>query len=300
MRWLTSAILIGTALWAGACAAQTSASTSTAVRQDVYEGTLGRSAIVLEVLTATNDAGQVVSSARYFYRQHRVNILLGVDRRGPRLILREYESGCYLQSRQCPAKASFTLSQLSDGLSGQWVAAGRLSGLPVRLKSVGQRRINTDLPVHEAADLYYALDDLTAHDVTGNPYLWRQLAQATVLGKETRTGAVGYVIATDKGTGIHYPRLSRHPSADILNRVNRLLDRELYQMIQYGLDCRAQSEADGGGSLGGWDDYESEVSFITESVMVIREGGSTYCGGAYPNNSFRYAVYDLRRGRFWI
>ncbi|WAC47136.1 hypothetical protein OVA03_10490 [Asticcacaulis sp. SL142] len=266
------------------------------IHQQVYEGTLGKHPIVLEILSTRTDAGQDVSAARYFYRQHRAHIQLGVERRGVRLILREYDPACYLQSDQCPAKASFTLTPRPDGLSGQWIAAGRLSGLPVMLKSVGDRKVSAVMPVQEAAELYYALDDLSDYEVSDNPYLWRQLAATTTYGPEVRTGAVGYVMATDKGTGIHYPRLSRHPSLDILTRVNRLLDRERYRMTQYGLDCRAQSEEAGGGTLGGWEDYDSEVSFITETVMAIREGGSTYCGGAYPNNSFRYALYDLRRG----
>ncbi|OYW82538.1 MAG: hypothetical protein B7Z26_02990, partial [Asticcacaulis sp. 32-58-5] len=67
------------------------------IHQQVYEGTLGKLPILLEILSTRADSGQEVSAARYFYRQHRAHIQLGVERRGVRLILREYDPACYLQ-----------------------------------------------------------------------------------------------------------------------------------------------------------------------------------------------------------
>ncbi|MDV6331583.1 hypothetical protein [Asticcacaulis sp. 201] len=257
---------------------------ATPVTQTVYEGTIGKSPIVLETLTnGDHGAGQ------YFYRKHRASISLRLDKGQ----WSELADGCTYDLAICDVKAHLKLTPTGGGLSGTWTANGK--SLPVTLKQVAARKSQAEGEPADPSTLF-AMD--RGSDVTADPYLFRQLAGETLYGPETRTGYIGYRTATDKDTGIHFIRLTAAPNATALAKVNALLDQRRYEMVSYGLECRATPQSDGpaGGTLGDWDSYESTVTYATDSLLVIQEGGSTYCGGAHPNNSFTYSMYDLRRG----
>jgi len=261
----------------------------------IFEGRVGQAAIVMEVAGASGLGNSTPGAGRYFYVKHRISIPLLVLRNGADLVLSEVDRGCMDDGAGCAPKATFRLQTGRDGLSGQWSGGGK--SLPVTLKQVGVRETDASAGLSTPQDVFQALP-LLEHADFSHPYLRRQVTGETVYSKETVRRGVGTVTATDRLTGIHYIRLSRLPDAAAMARTNRLLDARRLQMVAWGLSCRETAPADSpsAGSLGDWESYDSDVAHVTPSLLVIREGGSTFCNNAHPNNTFDYSVYDLRRG----
>jgi hypothetical protein len=52
-----------------------------------------------------------------------------------------------------------------------------------------------------------------------------------------------------------------------------------------------------GGSLGDYDGENIELVYLSPTLLGWTEAGSTYCGGAHPNNHFNSFFIDTRTGR---
>jgi hypothetical protein len=277
----------------------------------VYEGTLGKAAIVVEFADDPAVAGPT-PAGRYFYRSKGVDIpLLGVGK-GRSLVLTE-EEAC--DADACPAgtpgpvAATWTLSPHADGgLSGTWKGAG--SPLKIVLARVGSRAAPADHPatpfgLHAFSDdLFFS--DAAAIDDAISPYDRLRLDAALTLGAVTRWGDVAFRLVTDPRSKFGYPRIVAAGDTDI-GPANRLLEARQKKMTLSALNCAALryasfadpdgSRGPGGGDLAGYDETTNSVDFLTPRLLGWTESGSLYCGGAYPENFSNAYLVDVASGR---
>ena len=52
------------------------------------------------------------------------------------------------------------------------------------------------------------------------------------------------------------------------------------------------------GTLGGFDEEDVKVTWLSRALMTVTESGSLDCGGAHPYNHFDVYTFDLLRGEY--
>lgn len=121
-------------------------------------------------------------------------------------------------------------------------------------------------------------------------------------GTEVVKGGVAYRMVSDPRTVFAYPRLSRHPDQTVLQSINRILEQRHWQMMLNALSCASTAYDEqlnpSSGSLGSYDQEQISVAYLSPTLMTVIESGSTYCGGAHPNNHFDPFTLDLTRGEY--
>ena len=259
------------------------------VRQDVYEGTIGKSPVVLEIVTY-REGQKTRRAGQYFYSKYRTPIALTAGKTA--LTFTESDPACF--EAECAPAATLTLSPVGKGLSGTWQATRKPTRIPVTLKPVAARDYRlTD--TSSLASAPWDEDDKLASG--GNPFLQRLYDTDLTNGPETRAGSVGYRMVTHTGTGVRYIRLTQHPDPAMLKAVNLRLDVRRYQYQSGALECaEMRKENDQIEGFGGYEDIEVKVAHLTPALMFVEEAGSIYCGGAHPNNFWDLKGYDLKTG----
>ena len=67
------------------------------------------------------------------------------------------------------------------------------------------------------------------------------------------------------------------------------------------LDCKATAYTSANpmaGTLGGFDEEDVKVTWLSRALMTVTESGSLDCGGAHPYNHFDAYTFDLLRGEY--
>lgn len=285
-----------------------------AVPMSVYQGTLGGSDVVLEVGAA--DASGV-RAGRYFYRRLGVDIPLNghgkelaealpLDPLGDRA-----EEGEPVFNDPDTGKPRVVWQgELNDKrYAGFWRELRTKKTLPFELKHVatydpealrpGAVEAVTLAIVQGASSGVSSSADIS---MASAPYDHLRLNVPQKQGKEVARGAVAYRMVKDPRTRIAYPRLTRHPDTAMQALTNRLLERRHWALNLEALSCastRYTSRGPAAGSLGGFDDESVVVDYLSPSLMSVVESGSTYCGGAHPNNHFEPYTLDLVRGGYF-
>lgn len=263
------------------------------VRQEIYEGTIGKSPVVLEILSY-RDGSTTLRSGQYFYSKYRTPIAL---KAGPApLTFTESDPACY--DAECPATATLTLSAAGEGLKGTWQAARKPARIAVALKRISARDYATTLNMNSASALAMVVSDeevLVA--AGGNPFLQKLYDGDLVEGPETRVDGVGYRTVTHKGTGVSYLRMTHLADPAKLKAINARLDIRRHASQSGALECaELRKENDNIEGYGGYEDIDVKVAYVTPALMFVEASGSTYCGGAHPNNFWSLTGYDLRTG----
>lgn len=263
------------------------------IRQEIYEGTIGKSPIVLEILTY-KDGRTTLRSGEYFYTKYRSAIPLKAGK-AP-LTFTETDPSCF--DTECQDSATLALKGPGETLAGTWQASGKPARVAVALKRVSARDYTTSLAVKEPSVLPSVLTTEEVLAVSGgNPFQQKLYDFDLTNGAETHSGSVGYRTVTHKGTGVSYIRLTQLPDAAVLKLTNVHLDQRRYDNQMGALDCAAmRAENDQIEGFGGYEDIEVKVAYVTPQILFIEESGSTYCGGAHPNNYWTRMGYDLKTG----
>ena len=105
----------------------------------------------------------------------------------------------------------------------------------------------------------------------------------------------------DPRTKFPYPRLTRHPDPQVMQRINYLLEQRHWQKSLGALDCKATAYTSTNpmaGTLGGFDEEDVKVTWLSRALMTVTESGSLDCGGAHPYNHFDVYTFDLLRGEY--
>ena len=270
-----------------------------AAPRTVYTGTLqGAGNIVLELDTEAAADGTL--TGRYFYAKHGVDIPL----RGTAKEL--FEPKPRQEGKPADQAASWQGTRDATGYRGLWTDAGSGKQLRFDLKQVAQydtEQLEKDRKRARASQVNLGDVDVQAGITAARaPYETLKLAgHAQPVGKEIGDGAVAYRMWRDPRTKFTYPRLSRHPDAQVLQRTNYLLEQRHWQKSLGALACMASAYTSGNpgaGTLGGFDEEAVHVTWLSRALMTVTESGSLDCGGAHPYNYFEPYTYDLLRGEY--
>ncbi|MPV67065.1 hypothetical protein [Burkholderia sp. BE17] len=282
----------------------------------VYQGTLqGAGEVVMELDGRTAADGTI--SGRYFYTQYGIDIPL----RGKPAALVEplartdlpdaarSQSSYSDRADFDQVAATWRGAQNGDGYRGRWTDAR--SG---KTRAFALRRVAEYDPDAIGPGSVEAVTDRIAGgvgsgvargvdiDMKRAPYATLKLAgHAQPAGPEIGDGTIAYRMWRDPRTQFLYPRLSRHPDPAVMARVNHLLEQRQWQMNLAALECASTRYTDDGpaaGTLGGYDDEHVTVTWLSRAALGIVESGSTFCGGAHPNNHYNPGTFDLLRGAY--
>lgn len=280
-----------------------SATQACATPRTVYAGTLqGAGDIVLELDTESAANGRL--TGRYFYAKHGVDIPL--QGTAEELFEPKPHLGGTPASKPADQAASWQGTRDANGYRGLWTDASTGKQRRFDLKQVA--RYDTDQLEQDRRQARASQVNLGDVDVQAGintaraPYEALKLAgYAQPVGKEIGDGAVAYRMWRDPRTKFLYPRLSRHPDAQVLQRTNYLLEQRHWQKNLGALDCMASAYTSGNpgaGTLGGFDEEAVNVTWLSRALMTVTESGSLDCGGAHPYNHFEPYTYDLLRGEY--
>jgi hypothetical protein len=267
----------------------------------VYEGTVGRDMQVVLELSHNSKSG--AHNGRYFYRKSGVDIPLS----GTYEHLAE--PGVTIAGGGSEPGAVWSGKEKDGIYSGIWVGGKNNRSYRFKLKRIAVYNPDGTKPgtveavtaaITPGVGSNLAYDAMISNEST--PYEYRKVNVAMQQGTEVIKGGVGYRLVSDPRTVFAYPRLSRHPDQAVLQSVNRILEQRHWHMMLNALSCAstAYDEVIGpsSGSLGSYDQERIEVAYLSPTLMTVIEAGSTYCGGAHPNNHFEPFTLDLIRGEY--
>lgn len=279
-----------------------------AAQRTVYKGTLqGAGEVVLELDDAAGANGVV--SGRYFYPKSGVDIPL----RGTGDVLYEPKPhparppASDTAAIDAPDRAaSWQGTRDEKGYRGQWTdtRTGKQRRFDLqRVAGYDTAQLERDRAKVRATQVDLGDIDVKAGiDATRAPYETLKLAgHAKPVGKDVGAGAVAYRMWQDPRTRFAYPRLSRHPDPQVMRRVNDLLEQRHWRKSLGALECMASaytSTNPGAGTLGGFDEENINVTWLSRALLTVTEAGSLDCGGAHPANHFEPYTFDLLRGEY--
>jgi hypothetical protein len=264
-------------------------SSADGVRQ-IFDGKIGNSEVIFDISKNTDPEGNTKLEGRYFYKKHRKIIdLKETDKvKSPAFVETEYD--CYIsENNQCPPHAILSFDE--NWLQGEFKSVNENS-LPIKITL---REIWNSKNSQNRDSFIFGSENLDPLD----PFYAKLVDSGVVYSNEKKSGLIIHNIATDKFTKISYPYIVKFPNEKAKDIANKWLDTNRNYMVLYGLDClsRNKENALGQGTLGGWDEYSAKIDYIAPNFMTISEGGSTFCGGAHPNNTYNFTMWDFVENR---
>ena len=291
-------------------------SSSLAAEAVTYKGTIGKTSVVLELAEASEN-GEFVG--RYAYLSKGGDIPLhGTTNADGGLAIQE-EAPCTKEIcrdakneivEKAPIGAEWTLRESDDEqqLTGSWKDIKSGKTLVLRFTRVASR----ELPEGDGGITLYSLDPSSAarndSDSTITkadlPYDFLKMDVPLRKGAEQTYGDGVYRLDLDSRVGIEFPTIVKIGNADIAP-INGYLHQQRLQFSLNPIYCLSKAylgmdwSGSGGEGTMGYDDGPPSVTVIllTTRLMGIAEGGSFYCGGAYPDNFYRYELADVKTGK---
>ena len=278
-----------------------------------YTGTLGGQAIVLEL----SDLEDGPSVGRYSYQTNGANIPLhGLSASQSDIVLAE-EARCTpaLCERpdgnnvlEPPLGGQFHLHYSVGGtkLTGTWRASDPDSvELPVELTRFGQRSydLDADSPYFYFSWMNYGGVAITPET---SPYDYAKMQVALAEGPLQTIYGATYREVIDPRTKFAFPRIVSLPGGGDVAPVNAVLDQQRWATNFAGFDCLSWDYLSGGwmslpfgtggNSLGGIDQDQISIDYLSDTVMTIHQTGISSCNGA-PDDFVEYHTYNVRAGR---
>lgn len=282
-----------------------------------YKGTLGRSDILVELTDP--DVGMV--QGRYSYLAVGGDIPLhNLDGTKSFEFAEEApcsEATCTLDDEGMitdpPIGGYWTLNVSANGkaLTGTWAPAGKPGRtLDVTLVEIGRRSLPegteiTPMGLSDSVFLQIWANDAEFSAETA-PYDFAKMDVKLTEGEPQMFDGSSFRFVSDARTVFEFPRivaLADGSSPDAANRalaerhgiINvaalSCLDKAYAGLSYSGYDVSME-----GGSLGDYDGENIAVGYLSPTVMGWTESGSTYCGGAHPNNHFNSFIIDVKTG----
>ncbi|WP_224705530.1 hypothetical protein [Devosia aquimaris] len=284
-----------------------------AVDAVTYKGTLGKFDIIAELVASPEGA----LAGRYSYLGKGGDIPL--DAAGtPGAMVEEApctETTCIQNDdgvvTDPPIGAHWSLQASADGetLAGTWKAAGK-SGkvLDVNLTRIGQRSLpeDTELTPYGIYDSVWQLTYADGFTPEAAPYDFAKMDVALGASPDETIEGSRFHYLTDPRSKFPFPRIVALSDGSSPNLANQELARRHAQINFYAFDCLAQIYAGfganqysaglGPGTLGDFDSELITVSSLTPTAMSWVQSGSTFCGGAHPNNHSDSYNLDVKAG----
>ena len=193
-------------------------------------------------------------------------------------------------------------------MEGTWRREGGAS-LPIRLDRFGTRPKPEGFSAtpEGLAGALFALPHDKPLNKSVTPYEWLKMQVKLQEGPETVWGNAAFRTVVDPRTKFGFPRVTRlgspvdagHPvNSHLQNRQWRLsLDALSCKSMQYpGLGWTSAYPGSEGANLGGYDEQNIQVEYLSPMVMSWSESGSIYCGGAHPSHFANSYTLDVKRG----
>jgi hypothetical protein len=228
--------------------------------RQVYTGTLGKAAIVVEI-------DNRYSEGRYFYKKYRTDLALDISKEGDELVMAE---GAMMDGDSRP---TLRLHPNVNGWSGEWSnPAGKT------LKVELQPAMLPDVP---AGALPY-LSEL--HDK--NPYEYLRL-QGLQLEKGKTETSMGYTLQwwSEPKSGASLFEVVSGYSPQARERINQYLMARLWAEVTSHFDCAGSYS------------QSSQPLWLSPSVLSVRVSTEYYCGGAYPDQNNESLIFDGQTGK---
>lgn len=286
-----------------------------AAEATTYKGTIGKIAIIVELVKPAEGAAPY---GRYAYLSRGGDIPLHGAIAGSGLSLRE-EKAC--TDKIC----TFSDGPVADAVpfGAEWVLKGRagdaaLEGtwrdpdsgkqLAVKLERKGAREIEeTPETPFEALNSHY-----TNRGVTGDPPMLQpermpydvlKMAVAMQQGEEQAFGDGAFRLDADTRVNMDYPVVVSLGTADVAP-VNAYLAQQRLQAEREAFACLSSSYLGFGWSGGyfertdGFDgNWSIQMEHLSPRLIGYQESGSYYCGGAHPSNFGDHRLADVKTGK---
>ncbi|WP_137149963.1 hypothetical protein [Devosia sp. FKR38] len=287
-----------------------------AVDAITYKGTLGKLDIIAE-LTAP---GEGAMAGRYSYINKGADIpLTGTDT--PGLLAEEApcsETTCIQNEdgvvTDPPVGAHWQIEASADGatITGTWQAEGKAGKtLDIVLERIGQRTLpeGTEISAYGLYDsaimLTYA--GPTSFNAESAPYDFAKMDVPLTASADEAIEGSSFHYVTDPRSKFAFPRIVALADGSSPDLANQALARRHAEVNFYAFDCLSQIYAGfganqyslglGPGTLGDYDSEQIIVSYLSPNVMSWVQSGSTFCGGAHPNNHSDSYSLDVRTGK---
>lgn len=112
------------------------------------------------------------------------------------------------------------------------------------------------------------------------------------VGPEIKNNGIAYQMFINPKTQIIYPRLTRLPNQNLLQRTNTLLKKQQVEDIELYKSCQI---ANNNGIKNNWGE-STEILMFSPQILSFKIHYSYYCGGPYPDEHDEYFNYDLTKG----
>lgn len=283
----------------------------------IYEGTLGTARIIVELSAPPETARSVVG--RYAYMNKGIDIPLdAVIQPAGRLDLIE-EKPCTIKlchtddngdpKGPAPVGAKWNLAPAKEGATviGTWSSGGKV--LKLSLTRVATRPLPADFDGTPAGLEAIVLDLASGQQpVTAqvSPYDYTRLTEGPVQpGAATTWPGGGFQYITDLRTKFPFPAVTGLNGDDVAP-VNAYLSARHAQLNADALSCEARQfqglgwnemTAEAVGTLGGYEDEQVTVTYLSPTLVSWNESGSLFCGGAHPDNHDTPYTLDVRAGK---
>ena len=283
-----------------------------------YRGTLGDNDILVEL----TDPAVGMVQGRYSYMALGGDIPLhnldGVDSFEFAEEAPCSEATCVLDDdgmiTEPPIGGRWTLNFSADGkvLSGTWVAEGKPGkALDVNLVEIGRRALpeGTEISPMGLADSVFLQTWANDGELSAAtaPYDFAKMDVTLNEGEVQQLDGSSFRYVSDPRTIFEFPRIVALADGSSPDAANRAL-AERHGIINVsalsclnnaypGLSYSGYDVSMEGGSLGDYDGESISVAYLSPTVMGWTEGGSTWCGGAHPNNHFESFIIDVKTGK---
>lgn len=295
-----------------------SATPAVAVDAITYKGTLGRADILVEL----TDPADGMMLGRYSYMRMGGDIPLhnldGVDSFELAEEAPCSETTCLLDDEgmivEPPIGGYWKLNYSPDVtmLTGTWTPAGKPGKtLDIRLTEIGRRTLpeGAEVSPMELADSVflqvYANDARFSAETA--PYDFAKMDVTLTEGDIQTLDGSTFRYVSDPRSVFEFPRiveLADGSSPDAANRAlaerHGIINLAAFSCLDKayaGLSYSGYDVSMEGGSLGDYDGENIELVYLSPTLLGWTEAGSTYCGGAHPNNHFNSFFIDTRTGR---
>jgi hypothetical protein len=237
--------------------------------EGVYEGTLGKSRIIVELRQSLPEKREF-SRYSYLPKPRDINLVLTSQKmplRFEETLLQPYEIETAKAGKQ-KITGKWTLSISGAQASGTWESPDGKKSLPIALN----RSVSGD---------------------DGYPGLWLKEVKFADTGVVKTFGLVETRYVQDTVFGISYPMIGKLPDQARMAAANEMLMKDhRASLLQYrdcinGVPAELAMDADEG------PEFSYDITFASPTLLSIREAGSVFCGGAHPQNYVRPITYDL-------
>jgi hypothetical protein len=247
----------------------TFSSASAAEWEGVYEGTLGKSRIIVQLRETSPEK---FDHSRYSYlpKARDINLILA----GPELPL-QFEETLMRPDQFEIAKGAerevtgkWTLSASGAQMTGTWISADGKKQLPISLTRTS------------GGDEAYA-------------GLWLKEVTFKDIGVAKSFGAVNVHFQEDSVFSIHYPMLGSFPDEQRKTAINDMLMKDhRASLVQYR-ECINGVPVKNAPIDDSDPQFAYTITYASPTLLSVSESGSVYCGGMHPQNYLKPITYDL-------